>query len=148
MSLKERLSDELKAAMKAKDRIRKNTIQGVRAAILQFEKDNKTVLDDDGVLDIISKQLKMRQDALPEYEKSGRSDLISDLKSEIEIILDYLPKQLSDDELTSIVRENIELLNISSVKDIGRIMPVLISKTKNRADGKRIREVLLRCLDS
>lgn len=148
MSLKEKLSDELKASMKAKDKVKKNTVQGIRAAVLQFEKDNKVVLDDDGVLDIISRQLKMRRDALPEYEKSGRSELIDELKAEIDIIMSYLPAQLSDDELEAVVAENIQLFDVKSVKEIGKVMPALIQKTKNRADGRRIKDVLVKLLTS
>lgn len=148
MSLKERLSDELRASMKDKDKIKKNTIQCIRAAVLQFEKDNKVVLDDSGVLDIISKQFKMRQDALPQYEKSGRSELIDELKTEISIIVSYLPAQLSDAELEAIVEESIQLFDVKSVKEIGKVMPSLIQKTKNRADGKRIRDILVKSLNS
>ena len=80
MSLKERLADDLKSAMKNKNVVRKNVVQMVRAAILQVEKDNKITLDDDGVLDVIAKQMKQRRDALPDYEKSGRDELIAELR--------------------------------------------------------------------
>ena len=79
MSIKETLSQDLKLALKEKDTIRKNTVQSIRAAILQFEKDNLTELTDDGILDVIAKELKKRKDVLPEYEKSGREDLITQL---------------------------------------------------------------------
>ena len=81
MSLKETLMADLKLAMKDKDTIRKNTVQMVRSAVLQYEKDNKTTLDDDGVIDVIAKELKQRRDSLPEFEKSGREDLIENLKN-------------------------------------------------------------------
>ena len=96
MSLKETLLQDLKAAMKDKDTIRKNTIQLVRAGVLQIEKDNHVELDDDGVLDVIAKELKKRRDSLPEFEKSGRTDLIDNLNKEIEVLLGYLPEQLTD----------------------------------------------------
>ena len=79
MSLKETLFQDLKTAMKDKDTVRKNTIQLVRAGVLQIEKDNHVELDDDGVLDVIAKELKKRRDSLPEFEKSGRTDLIDKL---------------------------------------------------------------------
>ena len=79
MSLKETLFQDLKTAMKDKDTVRKNTIQLVRAGVLQIEKDNHVELDDDGVLDVIAKELKKRRDSLPEFEKSGRTDLIDNL---------------------------------------------------------------------
>lgn len=88
MSLKERLAADLKAAMKEKNVIHKNTIQMVRAGILQFEKDNKVALDDKGVIEIIAKQLKQRKDSLPDYEKSGRDDLIAELKAEMDVLME------------------------------------------------------------
>ena len=107
MSLKETLLQDLKAAMKDKDTIRKNTIQLVRAGVLQIEKDNHVELDDDGVLDVIAKELKKRRDSLPEFEKSGRTDLIDNLNKEIEVLLGYLPEQLTEDEIQKIVEETI-----------------------------------------
>ena len=107
MSLKEQLFADLKTAMKEKDTLKKDTVQLIRSGILQYEKDNKVELDDEGVLDIISKQLKSRRDSLPDYQKSGREDLIEKLNKEIEILLGYLPEQLSEEEIAKIVEEAI-----------------------------------------
>lgn len=142
MGLKESLMDDLKSAMKDKDIIRKNTVQMVRSSVLQFEKDNRTELDDEGVLDVIAKELKKRRDVLPEYEKSGRDDLIGDIKREIEILLAYLPKQLTEEELEVIVSEAIAETGASSMKDMGKIMAVVMPKTKGRADGKIINAIV------
>ena len=87
MSLKERLLEDMKNAMKQKDVISKNAIQMVRAAVLQVEKDNRITLDDDGVIDVIAKEVKKRRDVLQEYERSGRQDLIDNLKAEIELLM-------------------------------------------------------------
>ncbi len=141
MTLKERLADDLKSAMKEKNVIRKNTVQMVRAAVLQFEKDNKVTLEDDGVLEVIAKQLKQRKDALPDYEKSGRDDLIADLKAEMDVLMEYLPKQLTRDELEVIVKEIIEEVGAASVKDMGKVMAAAKAKTVGRADGRMINEV-------
>lgn len=146
MSLKETLANDLKSAMKEKDVIRKNTVQMVRSSVLQYEKDTLKELGDDGVLDIIAKELKKRRDVLPEYEKSGREDLISDIKREIDILLTYLPKQLTEEELTQIVKEAIEETGATSVKDIGAIMKVVMPKTKGRADGKAINGIIRQLL--
>ena len=141
MTLKERLADDLKSAMKEKNVIRKNVVQMVRAAVLQFEKDNKVTLEDDGVLEVIAKQLKQRKDSLPEYEKSGREDLISQLKQEMEVLMDYLPKQLSMDELRPIVEDAVKAIGATSMKDMGKIMEAVMPKVKGRADGKAISEI-------
>lgn len=142
MLLKERLMNDLKEAMKDKDIIRKNTVQMIRSAVLQFEKDNKTELDDSGVIDVIAKELKRRRDTLPEYEKSGRDDLIANMNREIEILLTYLPKQLTPEELEVIVADAIEEVGATSMKDMGKIMAAVMPKTKGRADGKMINEIV------
>ena len=122
--------NDLKQAMKEKDTIRKNTVQMVRSAVLQYEKDNKTELDDAGVTDVIAKELKRRRDVLPEYEKSGRDDLIADINREIEILLAYLPKQLTREELDEIVTDAIAKTGAASMKDMGKIMAFVMPKTK------------------
>ena len=142
MDIRETLMQDLKYAMKDKDTIRKNTVTMIRSAILQFEKDNLTELDEEGVLDIIAKELKKRRDVLPEYEKSGRDDLIGDIKREIEILLAYLPKQLTMEELEVIVSEAIAETGATSMKDMGKIMATVMPKTKGRADGKMINAIV------
>ena len=141
MTIKDKLKDDLIAAMKEKDAIRKNVVQLIKAGVLQVEKDKKITLDDEGVLDVIAKQLKQRRDSLPDYEKSGRDDLIAQLKREMELLMEYLPQQLSHDELVVIVKEAIEATGAQSVKDMGKIMSAVMPKTKGRADGKEINAI-------
>ena len=138
MSIKETLAQDLKLSMKEKDLIRKNTVQSIRAAILQVEKDNLTELDDDAIIDVIAKELKKRKDVLPDYEKSGREELITQLNREIEIVMGYLPSQLSEDELDEIVKNAVESTGASSMKDMGKIMAEVMPKIKGRADGKLV----------
>lgn len=142
MDIREQLMQDLKAAMKDKDTIKKNTVTMVRSAILQFEKDNLTELDEDGIMEIIAKELKKRRDVLPEYEKSGRDDLIADINREIEILLAYLPEQLTREELEVIVTDAIAQTGATSMKDMGKIMGVVMPKTKGRADGKMINAIV------
>ena len=141
MSLKEKLADDLKTAMKEKNVVRKNVVQLIRAGVLQIEKDKKVVLDDEGVLDVIAKQLKQRRDSLPDYEKSGREDLIAELKAEMDVLMEYLPEQLSYEEIEQIVRAAVEKTGASSMKDMGKIMAAVMPETKGRADGKVINEI-------
>ncbi|MBQ7667823.1 MAG: GatB/YqeY domain-containing protein [Clostridia bacterium] len=138
MTLKETLMDEMKNAMKEKDEMKKNTVTMVRAAIKQYEVDNRVELDDNGVIDIIAKEVKKRKDALPEYEKSGRTDLIDGLNLEINYLMKYLPEQLSADELKKIVTDTIAETGATSMKDMGKVMAAVTAKTKGRADGKTI----------
>ena len=141
MALKEKLMEDMKSAMKEKDLVKKNTIQFVRAAILQVEKDNKVTLDDEGITEILAKEVKKRKDSLPEYEKSGRQDLIDTLNREIEIILAYLPKQLTKEELTVIVKEAVEAVGAKDMNDMGKIMGYVLPKIKGVGDGKTVNEI-------
>ncbi|MPW27089.1 GatB/YqeY domain-containing protein [Alkalibaculum sp. M08DMB] len=135
MSLKEQLSSELKESMKAKDLIAKSTIILVRAAILQYEKDNKVELIDEDIIGIISKQVKQRKDALAEFKKADRQDLVDQTEREIEILVKYLPQQLSESQVESIVLEAMKQVGADSMKDMGKIMAVVMPKIKGRADG-------------
>ena len=135
MSLKEQLFADLKTAMKEKDTIKKDTIQLIRSGVLQIEKDNNVELDE-GVIEVISKQLKSRRDSLPDYEKSGRQDLIEKLNKEIEVLLSYLPEQLSEDEIQKIVEDAIAQTGASTIKDMGKVMGIVTAKAKGRADMK------------
>lgn len=134
--LKEKLMSDLKEAMKEKQILRKNVVQMIRAAILQVEKDKQIELDDNQVLEIIAKESKKRKDSLEDYEKSGRQDLIEQVKQEIEIISEYLPKQLSKEEITSIVKEVIEATGATTIKDMGKVMKGAKEKIGAAADRK------------
>jgi len=146
MSLKDTLLQDLKEAMREKDTVRKNTVQLVRSGILQIEKDKQIELDDEGVLDVIIKEVKKRRDSLPDYEKSGRKDLIDELKREISILLTYLPEQLSNEDIEKIVKETIEKLGANSIKDMGRVMSEVMPKLKGRADNKTISQIVKKIL--
>lgn len=140
MSLKDKLMNDLKEAMRDKDIVRKDTVQMVRAAILQTEKDNKTTLDDEKIIEVIAKELKRRRDVLPEYVKSGRQELIDKINKEIEVLLTYLPKQLTKEELLEIVKDAIKDTGATSMKDMGKVMGIVMPKIKGRADGKAVNE--------
>lgn len=146
MTLNEKLMTDLKDAMKNKDSIKKSVITMIRAAIKQKEVDERVELTDDDILDIISKQQKQRKDALTEFEKAEREDLIEQTKQEIELLAFYLPKQLTDDELEKIVSEAIQATNAQSMKDMGKIMGKVNEVAKGRADGKRINEMVKKLL--
>lgn len=140
--LKEKLLEDLKNSMKEKKEIRKNTIQMVRAAILQVEKDNGITLEDDKITEIIAKETKKRKDSLGDYEKSGRVDLIAQVKEEINILQEYLPKQLSKEEIKEIVKKVIQETGATSIKDMGKVMSSAKEKIGAAADGKTINEVV------
>ncbi len=142
MSLKETLLQNMKEAMKEKDTIRKNTIQLIRSGVLQIEKDKKIELNDEGILDVIIKEVKKRRDTLPDFEKSGRQDLIENLNKEIEILMTYLPEQLSDLDIETIIKETINEIGVVSIKDMGKVMSAVSPKLKGRADNKKVSELV------
>ena len=142
MTLKEQLLADLKSAMKSKDKVAKDTVTMIRAAVLQKEKDTKAELDDNEILDIIAKQHKQRKDALADFVKAGRDDLIETTNQEIAIIKKYLPEQLSREEIEKIVDETIEEVGATSMKEMGKVMGKLMPKVKGVADGKVVNEIV------
>lgn len=143
MSLKEQLFNDLKQAMKDKDTVKKEVIQIVRAGILQIEKDNKIEnLDDDNVLSVISKEIKKINDVIPDFEKGNRQDLVDIANQKIELLKAYLPEQMSEDEIKAIVDEAIKSVGAVSMKDMGKVMGAVSSKTKGRADNKIVSNIV------
>lgn len=146
MSLNEQLMADLKESMKNKDTVKKSVVTMIRAAIKQKEVDERIQLTDDDILDIIAKQQKQRNDALAEFEKAQREDLVNQTKQEIEILASYLPEQLTDEELETIVADAIKETNAQSMKDMGKIMGKVNEIAKGRADGKRINQIAKKLL--
>ena len=142
MALKEQLLADLKASMKAKDTVKKSTVTMIRAAILQVEKDNKVELGDAEIQEIIAKQMKQRRDALDEFKKAERDDLIAQTEAEMRVIEAYLPKQLTQEEIEAIVDETIKETGAESAKDLGKIMGALMPKVKGLADGKLVNQIV------
>ena len=144
--LKEKLLEDLKESMKEKNTIRKNVVQMVRAAILQVEKDKHIEVSDDKIVEIIAKEAKKRKDSLEDFQKSGREDLIEQINKEIEILNEYLPKQLTQEELEQKIKEIIAEVGATSIKDIGVVMKTAKEKIGATADGKTISDTVKRLL--
>lgn len=143
MSLKDTLAADFKEAMKAHDEVRKNTVNLARAAIKQYEVDNRKELDDQGIIEILTKQVKMRKDALSDFEKAGRTDLIDAYKKEIEILTVYLPQQLTEAEITEIIKQTATDLGVEGGKqNFGKLMGAVMPKVKGRADGNVVKKIL------
>lgn len=140
--LKEKLLEDLKSAMKDKNEIRKNTVQMVRAAILQIEKDKNIQVEDNQIIEIIAKESKKRKDSLEDYKKADRQDIIEQVEQEITILSEYLPKQLSKEEITTIVADIIKKVEATSIKDMGKVMKEAKEQIGAAADGKTINEVV------
>lgn len=147
MALKEKLIEDLKSSMKDKDTIRKNTITMIRAAIKQKEVDERIQLDDDGIIEIISKQLKEKKNVIDDFKRGQRQDLVEQTEKEMEILLEYLPKQLSEEDIRRIVMETVKEVNASSMKDIGLVMKSVMPKLKGKADGSTVNKIVKEILE-
>jgi len=146
MSLSERLNEDMKQAMKSQDKFKLSVIRMVRSAIKNREIDLRRTLDDNEVLDILSREIKQRKDSLQEFDKAGRSDLAEEVKSEIDVISVYLPQQLSEEEVKVIVQQTIQETGASSKADMGKVMAALMPKVKGIADGKLVNQTVQQLL--
>ena len=143
MSLKEQLSADFKDALKTKDGVRKNVVNMARAAIKQYEVDHREELDDEGIIDVLTKQVKMRKDALADFEKAGRTDLLEVYKAEIEILQTYLPKQLTEGEVLEMVKKAIDEDGIEPIKkNMGQVMKTVMPLFKGKADGGVVKKAV------
>ena len=134
--MKEELLKALKEAMKEKDELKKDTITMLRAAILQVEKDDKKVLTQSEMEAIVAKQIKSRKESLDDYKKANRNDIVSKIEKEIEILTEYLPEQLTLEEIKKLVSEAIEKTGAASPRDMGKVMQEIRPKIAGKADGK------------
>ncbi|GLY10007.1 GatB/YqeY domain-containing protein [Pseudobacillus badius] len=143
MSLLERLNDDIKQAMKNKDKEKLTVIRMLKAS-LQNEaiKAGSQGLTEDEELAVLSREVKQRKDSLHEFEKAGRVDLVSKIQTELTYVNSYMPEQLSDEEIEAIVQETIAQVNASSKADIGKVMGALMPKIKGRADGGLVNKLV------
>ncbi len=133
-ALKQRITDDMKAAMKGGDKARLGVIRLILAALKQIEVDERIELDDARVLAILDKMVKQRRDSIAQYESAGRTELAEQEKFEIGIIQDYLPRQLSEEEIAALIDEALAATGASSMKDMGKLMGWLKPKLQGRAD--------------
>ncbi|KUK73883.1 MAG: GatB/YqeY domain-containing protein [Clostridiales bacterium 38_11] len=146
MSLKEKLMEDLKASMKNKDKVRKNTVTMIRAAAKQMEVDNRVDPTDDDIIGIIAKQVKQKKDSIDDFKAGNREDLVTLTEEEIAILTEYLPEQLSLEALEEIVVNAIKETNAQSKKDMGKIMGKIMPLIKGKADGKQVNEIVSKYL--
>lgn len=144
MALKEQLAEDMKQAMKAKEagKLRLAVIRMVRAAIKNVEIDGKRELGEEEVQAIIAKEVKMRKDSMDEFKKGNRQDLVDQLEREIEVLLPYLPQQLTEEEIRGLVADAIAASGASSAKEMGKVMAILMPQVKGRADGKTVNNLV------
>ena len=142
MGLKEQLNEDMKQAMKAKDKNRLSAIRMVRGAVRDKEINSKVELDDDGVLEVIASQIKKRKDALEQLRKSNRDDLIDAEMEQINTLQEFLPAQLSMEEIEAAVTGAIAELGATSMRDMGKVMGTLVPLLRGKADNSVISQIV------
>ncbi len=147
MSTEARLLEDMKAAMKAKDKDRLATIRLTRAALQNRRIDKGSDLTDNEAIEIVSSEVKKRRQAVEEYRNLGRADVADGLEKEIKILMEYLPEQLSDEEVVSIVEGAVAQVGATGIDDLGKVMGAVMPKVKGRADGKKVNEIVRQVLD-
>jgi len=147
MSLQQRVTDELKSSMMARQAVRTGTLRMLKAALgyAQIEKKTETLSDAD-VMAVIQREAKKRRDSIEEFEKAGRAEMAANEKAELEVLSEFLPKALSAEELESLVRAVIAEVGASSKKDMGLVMKAAQTKIDGRADGKTVSALVSRLL--
>ena len=142
MGLKEQLNEDMKQAMRAKDKNRLSAIRMVRGAVRDKEINSKVELDDDGVLEVIASQIKKRKDALEQLRKSNRDDLVDAEMEQINTLQAFLPAQLSMEEIEAAVTGAIEELGATSMRDMGKVMGTLVPQLRGKADNSVISQIV------
>ena len=133
-ALKQRINDDVKNAMRAKEKERLKTLRLITSAIKQIEVDKRIELDDDAVIAVLEKMLKQRKDSIEAFEKAGRDELAAVEQAEVAIIKDYMPEQMSDAEVDALIEEAISSSGAASMKDMGKVMGMLKPKLAGKAD--------------
>ena len=144
MTLKDRLTEDMKAAMKAgvEGKLKLSVIRMVRATIKNSEIDKKKDLDDNEVIEVLAREVKLRRDAIVEFEKGNRPDMVETLYQEIAFLLEYLPQQLTEEEIRQLAQEIVAQVGAQGPKDLGKVMGAITPKTKGRADGKIVNQIV------
>jgi hypothetical protein len=146
-SLLEQITEDLKSAMRAKDKVRLRTLRSLRAAITNKEIDKRQEgeggeLDDQEQLALVRKQVKQRKDSIEQYEKAGRDDLVEKEQAEIDVLEDYLPQPLTDEELEEKISAIIDDVGAETMADMGPVMGRAMSELRGRADGSRVQQIV------
>ena len=144
MTLRDRLTEDMKQAMRAKEagKLKLSVIRMVRSAAKYLEIDRHKELDDNELLEVVAKEVKMRKDSLDEFRKANRPELLATLEQEIAILMEYLPEQMGETEVRALVAQAVADAQASGPKDMGKVMALLMPKVKGRADGKLVNSLV------
>lgn len=148
MGLKEKINDDLKSSMKSGDKLRLETIRSIRALILEFEKSGSgKELTDEEVIRLITSAVKKRKDSIEQFKAGGRMDLADKEEKELNILMEYLPKQMTEDEITETVKKIAAEMNATGKEDFPKLMPAVMKELKGKADGKIVKSTVEKVLN-
>jgi len=142
LTLKERIVEDMKQAMKAKDKLKLDAIRMLRGAIRDREIEKQLDLDDDGVIQVLANQVKKRRDSIEQFRDAGRTDLVEREEKQLQALEIYMPQQLSLDEVKHLVDEVIAETGASSMRDMGKVMSTIMPRIRGKADGKQVNQIV------
>ncbi len=148
MTLRERLEDDIRDAMRSRNQVRLDALRFLKNAILLIEKDRLETLDESGVADVVSKQVKDRRDSIRTFEEANRTDLVAKESADLAVLEEYLPPQMSQEELTQLVQKVIQEVGAQSLGDKGRVMGRIMPQVQGKADGTEVNSLVTRLLES
>jgi len=146
MTLRSRLEEDLKAAMRAREAVRRDTIRYLRSEVQKAEKTEQREFDDEDVLRVLGRQAAQRRESIEAFVKGGRQDLVDKEEAELEIILEYMPEQMSEEQIAELVQAAIKEVGASGPQDMGKLMGRLMPQTRGKADGRTVNEIVRKLL--
>ena len=148
MSIRERLEDAIRTAMRSRNQQRLDALRFLKSAINRVEIDRRVTLDDDGVTEVVVRQVKDRRDSIRMFEEANRTDLVEKESADLAILEEYMPPQLGEEELTNLIEETIRQVGAESIRDRGKVMGRLMPQVQGKADGQQVNAIVSRILES
>ena len=148
MSIRERLEDDIRTAMRSRNQQRLDALRFLKSAINRVEIDRRVTLDDDGVTEVVVRQVKDRRDSIRMFEEANRTDLVEKESADLAILEEYMPPQLGEEELAALIEETIRQVGAESIRDRGKVMGRLMPQVQGKADGQQVNAIVSRILES
>ena len=148
MSIRERLEDDIRTAMRSRNQQRLDALRFLKSAINRVEIDRRITLDDDGVTEVVVRQVKDRRDSIRMFEEANRTDLVEKESADLAILEEYMPPQLGEEELAALIEETIRQVGAESIRDRGKVMGRLMPQVQGKADGQQVNAIVSRILES
>ena len=147
MSIKERLEDDIRTAMRSRDQQRLDALRFLKSAINRVEIDRRVTLDDDGVTEVVVRQVKDRRDSIRMFEDANRTDLVDKESADLAVLEEYMPPQLDEEELATLIEDTIRQVGAETIRDRGKVMGRLMPQVQGKADGQQVNALVTRILE-